>query len=128
MPFWESGVLVQTKGCPRCGNKKFVAKPPALFPYCEECIQCSECGGAKIVERVVCVKCDGRGYTLKNVKAWGPLLGGEQTYDEESDDFFVTVEDTDKDIEAITLADLADEEFAEFADDGDDGDDAIDLY
>jgi len=123
MQVFESKSLERLKGCPRCGNAKFIADPLSPFPLCEECAQCDECSGAKIVDRKICEKCHGRGYILKNVKVWGPSKGGGHDYDEESDDFFTEVEEGD-DIEMISLDDLADDEFAEF----EDGEEGLDLY
>jgi len=129
-----TGETKRKTGCSRCGNPRFKPDPSNPFPYCDECEICADCGGAKIFEGKPCKKCYGRGYVVKNVKTWGPSVGGGYDYDEESDEFFSDDVLLDEDIELISLEDLADEEFAEFDeieddyfdDDFDDDDDSYD--
>ena len=109
---FRSNPIQKIKGCSRCGNPKFTADPLSPFPFCEECIICDDCGGLKIVEDRKCVKCNGRGYTLVKNSGYGPGTE-DDSYDEESEDFFVDFDLPDDDIELLSLDDLAEEEFAE---------------
>lgn len=97
--------------CPRCGNPNHKADPLSPFPFCDECIICDECGGNKFIDGKLCGKCRGNGFVLIKLSEYESSSDIE--YDEETDDFFGSMELDDEEVEMVSLEDLAEEEFAE---------------